>query len=253
MIAYGWRWVRSFVFMAQIYLAMLVLGIVFLPYALLTPDGARQACKAYCRWVIWTARWMVGLRCEVRGTPPSGEVLIAAKHQSFLDILLIFNALPAAKFIMKREILWTPVIGQYAYRIGCVPVDRGKRGMAIKKMVADVAAGLQRPGQLIIYSQGTRVAPGVKKPYKVGTGVLYEQLEQDCVPAATNVGVFWPRTGIFRKPGLAVVEFLPVIPAGMKRVDFMARLEAEVEDASDRLIAEAQQSLIGVAGVAPKG
>lgn len=242
-MAYAWRWLRSFVFVLQIYLAMLVLGIVFLPYALLTPDGARRACKTYCRWVFWSARWMIGLRCEVRGTPPAGEVLIAAKHQSFLDILMIFNALPAAKFIMKRELLWTPVIGQYAYRIGCVPVDRGKRGAAIKQMVADVSAGLQQPGQLIIYSQGTRVAPGVKAPYKAGTAALYEQLGQDCVPAATNVGVFWPRTGIYRKPGLAVVEFLPVIPVGLDRHAFMAQLEDEVETASDRLIAEARASL----------
>ena len=242
-MAYGWRWLRSFVFVVQIYLAMLVLGIVFLPYALLTPDGARRACKTYCRWVFWSARWMIGLRCEVRGTPPAGEVLIAAKHQSFLDILMIFDALPAAKFIMKRELLWTPVIGQYAYRIGCVPVDRGKRGAAIKQMVADVSAGLQQPGQLIIYSQGTRVAPGVKAPYKAGTAALYEQLGQDCVPAATNVGVFWPRTGIYRKPGLAVVEFLPVIPVGLDRHAFMAQLEDEVETASDRLIAEARASL----------
>lgn len=242
-MAYAWRWIRSFVFVVQIYLAMLVLGIVFLPYALLTPDGARQACKTYCRWVIWTAGWMLSLRCEVRGTPPVGEVLVAAKHQSFLDILLIFNALPAAKFIMKREILWTPIIGQYAYRIGCVPVNRGKRGLAIKKMVADVAEGQAVPGQLIIYSQGTRVAPGEKAPYKVGTAVLYDQLGQDCVPVATNVGVFWPRLGIYRKPGLAVVEFLPVIPPGLERGAFMARLEADVEGASDRLIAEARASL----------
>lgn len=241
---YAWRWARSLIFVVQIYLAMLVLGIVFLPYALLTPDGARQACKTYCRWVIWTARWMLDLRCEVRGTPPSGEVLIAAKHQSFLDILLIFNALPAAKFIMKREILWTPIIGQYAYRIGCVPVNRGKRGLAIKQMVADVAEGQAVPGQLIIYSQGTRVAPGQKAPYKVGTAVLYDQLGQDCVPVATNVGVFWPRLGIYRKPGLAVVEFLPVIHAGMERRTFMEVLEQQVEEASDRLMEEARAKLV---------
>ncbi len=170
-------------------------------------------------------------------------MLVAAKHQSFLDILMIFNTLPTARFIMKREILWTPIIGLYAYRIGCVPVDRGKRGLAIKKMLADVSVGQLEPGQLIIYSQGTRVAPGVKAPYKVGTAVLYNQLAQDCVPVATNVGVFWPRMGIFRKPGLAVVEFLPVIPAGMDMRAFMEQLETEVEDASDRLVEEARASL----------
>ena len=242
-MAYAWRWLRSFVFVVQMYAMMLVIGLIYLPGAILSPEGARRGCKAYCRWVFWTARWMVGLRCEVRGTAPAQGALIAAQHQSFLDILMIFNALPAAIFIMKREILWTPVIGLYAYRLGCVPVNRGKRGAAIKKMLADVASGHQAAGQLIIYSQGTRVAPGVKAPYKIGTGALYEQMGQDCAPVATNVGVFWPRTGIYRKPGLAVVEFLPLIPPGLERAEFMARLEAEVEEASDRLIAEARASL----------
>jgi 1-acyl-sn-glycerol-3-phosphate acyltransferase len=182
---------------------------------------------------------MVGLRTEVRGTPPAGEVMIAAKHQSFLDIILIFSSVPAGKFIMKRELMWAPVIGQYALRIGCVPVDRGKRSAAIKQMVQDVAKGRQAPGQLIIYPQGTRISPGVKAPYKIGTGVLYEELGQDCVPVATNVGLFWPRRGILRKPGLAVVEFLPRIEAGLDRKTFMARLESEVEGASDRLMREA--------------
>lgn len=233
------QWLRSLVFVIQIYLAMAVLGIVFAPWALVSRKGAFAACKTYCHWVLWTARWMVGLRSEVRGTPPQDEVMIAAKHQSFLDILMIFQSVPAGKFIMKRELLWTPVIGIYAWRIGCVAVNRGQRGTAIKKMVADVETGRQKPGQLIIYSQGTRVAPGVKAPYKVGTAALYEQTGHGCVPAATNVGLFWPRKGILRKPGLAVVEFLPKIEAGLGRAEFMAQLEGEVEAASDRLMAEA--------------
>jgi len=182
---------------------------------------------------------MVGIRCEVRGTPPQGAVLIAAKHQSFLDILMIFNAIPSGKFIMKREILWTPVIGLYGMRIGCVAVNRGKRGLAISKMLKDVAAGLSKPGQLIIYSQGTRVPPGEKRPYKVGTGLLYEQLGQSCAPVSTNVGVFWSKRGILKNPGVAVVEFLPVIEAGLERDVFMERLEHEVETASEALLVEA--------------
>ena len=236
------HWLRSLVFVAQMYLAMAVIGIVFLPWALASRRGARVACRTFCRWVRWSAAWMVGLRSEVRGTPPTGEVLIAAKHQSFLDIMLIFASVPAGKFIMKRELMWAPVIGQYALRIGCVPVDRGKRSRAIAGMVADVARGRQEPGQLIIYAQGTRVAPGVKKPYKIGAGVLYEETGQSCVPAATNVGLFWPRTGILRKPGLAVVEFLPEIAPGLDRQAFMERLEHEVETASDRLMQEARDA-----------
>jgi 1-acyl-sn-glycerol-3-phosphate acyltransferase len=233
------RWLLSLVFIIQMYVAMAVIAIGFAPWALFSRQGARAACKTYCRWVILTLRLLCGLRSEVRGTPPTGECVIAAKHQSFLDIILIFNAVPAGKFIMKRELIYTPFLGQYALKIGCVPVNRGKRGAAITKMKADVAKGAAEPGQLIIYPQGTRVAPGAKKPYKVGTGLLYEQLAQPCVPVAANVGVFWPKRGILRYPGLAVVEFLPPIAPGLPVAQFMKRLEDEVETHSDRLMAEA--------------
>jgi 1-acyl-sn-glycerol-3-phosphate acyltransferase len=229
----------SLIFIIQMYLAMAVIAVVWAPWALFSRDGAYSACKTYCRWVFLTLRILCGMRCEVRGTPPVDEVLVAAKHQSFLDIMMIFAAVPRGKFIMKRELIYAPFLGQYAWRLGCVFVNRGKRGQAIAKMKADVAAGAAHPGQLIIYSQGTRVAPGVKAPYKVGTGLLYEQLGQTCVPVATNVGVFWPKRGILRKPGVAVVTFLPGIAPGLPVADFMAQLEATVESQSDQLMAEA--------------
>ena len=233
------RWLLSLVFVIQMYLAMAVLALVFAPWALFSRKGAYVAMHSYCAWVVFTARILCGLRSEVRGTPPDGECVIAAKHQSFLDIILIFHAVPRGKFIMKRELIYTPFLGQYALRIGCVPVNRGKRGAAITRMKADVAKGAAEPGQLIIYPQGTRVAPGEVKPYKVGTGLLYEQLDQPCVPVATNVGVYWPKRGILRKPGVAVVEFLPPIAPGLPVAEFMKRLQADVETHSSRLMAEA--------------
>lgn len=233
------QWIMSLLFTLQIYPMMLVMGIVFAPWALISPNGARKACMTWANWTYWSAYYMLGLRCEVRGEIPQGEVLIAAKHQSFFDILLMYRKLPRAKFIMKRELMWTPIIGIYAKRLGCVPITRGKRGAAIQQMMEDVQAGRADPGQLVIYSQGTRVAPGAKAPYKVGTAVLYEQLGQTCVPMATNVGLFWPRRGILRKPGVAVVEFLQPIAPGMERKEFMEHLEETVETRSNQLMAEA--------------
>ena len=233
------QWIRSLIYIVQATVAMPILGLIFSPWAMFSKRGAYAACKSYAGWCMWSARWLIGLRCEVRGTVPDGEVLIAAKHQSFLDIMIIFHALPRAKFIMKKEILWTPIIGQYTKRMQMIAVDRGKRGKAISKMIADVEAGQVEPGQIVIYSHGTRVAPGAKAPYKVGTAVLYEQLNQPCVPVATNAGHFWPRRGLFRRPGVAVVEFLDPIPPGQERAAFMATLEERVEAASDALLMEA--------------
>jgi 1-acyl-sn-glycerol-3-phosphate acyltransferase len=235
----GLQYILSFVFIVQMYVAMPVIGLLFLPWALVSPRGAYGACHSYCVWVMWTARLLVGIRCEVRGTPPTDPVLVAAKHQSFLDILMIFSAIPRGRFVMKKELMWTPVLGQYARRIDCIAVDRGKKGAAIKKMLADVKAGRQEGGQLIIYAQGTRVPPGEKRPYKIGTGAIYADLGQDCVPVATNVGILWPKRSMLRMPGVAVVDFLPRIPAGQPIPAFMAELERVVEERSDALMAEA--------------
>lgn len=232
----GIQWVRSLVFVGQIYFMMAALAVVYTPWAIVDRRGAYAGIHAWCRWVRWSARWMVGLDSQVRGPVPQGEVLVAAKHQSFFDIIILVSVLRRPKFIMKTELNRAPILGWYARRIGCISVDRGKRGQAIRQMIEDVARGRALPGQLIIYPQGTRVAPGGYLPYKLGTGILYGELGQPCVPVATNVGLFWPRRGIIRRPGRAVVEFLPAIPAGLARETFMERIEDEIETASNRLM-----------------
>ena len=237
------RWILSLIFLVQMYGMMAVVAVVFAIPALISRKGAFAAVHFYCAWVRLTARVLVGLRSEVRGVVPQGAVLIASKHQSFFDIIMLCSALPAPKFIMKKELIWAPFLGQYALRIGCIPVDRGKRGAAIAAMKTAAARGAAHPGQLVIYPQGTRVAPGISLPYKIGAGLLYQHLGQTCVPVATNVGVFWPRRGILRKPGLAVIEFLSPIDPGQSVSDFMPALEAQIETASNALMREAGLAL----------
>lgn len=239
MIGRAWLWGRSLLFVLQMYAMMAFIGLTFALPALIDRKWAYRAVRVYCRWVRWTAHIMLGLRSEIRGTVPTGEVLVCSKHQSFFDIILIISGLPRPRFIMKRELLRAPILGWYALRIGCIAVDRGRRRRAIRQMVEGVEHNRAGPGQLIIYPQGTRVAPGDTRPYKIGPAVLYTKLGQTCVPAATNVGLFWPRRGILRKPGLAVVEFLPAIPPGLGQDRFMAELEEAIETASDRLMAAA--------------
>lgn len=233
------RWILSIFFVIQNAVMMLVMGILFFPWALVSPKGAMTACNTYATWALWTARWIVGIRSEVRGKVPTGAVLVPAKHQSFLDIMIIFKAVPQPRFIMKYELLFTPIIGVYAWRLGCVPVRRGKRGAAIKAMLADVESGRVPPGQLVIYPQGTRVPVGEHRPYKVGPFVLYKQTGQTAVPVATNAGMFWPKGTMLRKPGLAVVEFLEPIEPGADQKAFMRRLETVIEDRSNDLMREA--------------
>jgi 1-acyl-sn-glycerol-3-phosphate acyltransferase len=233
------QWLRSLFFVVQMYLALLIMGFLYLPWVLVSRRGAYAACIHYCKYVRWTAGWMVGIKSEIRGTVPDTEVLIGAKHQSFWDVILIVSEVKKPKFIMKKSLLSVPIWGWFALRIGCVPVSRGRRAEAIKKMVRDVTSGRAPAGQLIIYPQGTRVAPGNDLPYKIGTFVLYEETGQKVVPAGTNAGLFWPKYGIMRHPGLAVVEFLDPIEQGLGKEEFMSVLKERIEECSNNLMKEA--------------
>ena len=137
--------VRSLLFDACFYLAMAVMGILGAPRALWSVDGAYAVCHDFCRVAFWLLRTICGLRVEVRGPVPTGEVVVAAKHQSFLDILILFDALPRPKFIMKKELKWAPFLGLYALRIGSTPVNRGARGQAMKAMVAHAGRATEPP------------------------------------------------------------------------------------------------------------
>ena len=253
-LAWALRWSLSLLYVVQVYAMMALMAAWFTPWAMVDRRGALAGIRAWNRYARWSARWMVGIETEIRGEVPTGEVLIAAKHQSFLDIIMIVSEVPRPKFVMKAELRRTPILGWYALRIGCVPVERGRRAEAVRRMIADVEAGRADPGQLIIYPQGTRTAPGEARPYKSGAAALYVASGQPCVPAACNVGLFWPRHGVMRRPGRAVVEFLPAIEPGLGPDAFLGRLEAEVEAATDRLMAEAgwgQGTGAGAAGLAP--
>ena len=108
------QYIRSLFFIVQMYLAMAVMAVYYTPLAIFRRDSAYDAVHAYCRYVRWSARWMVGLRSEVRGEVPEGEVLIAAKHQSFFDIILIVSVVPRPKFIMKASLVYAPIPGWFA-------------------------------------------------------------------------------------------------------------------------------------------
>lgn len=228
---------RGAVFYALFYPSMAVLGGVMAPLAAVSEPAARWTAKRFFGWVFLLLRVVCGLRVVVRGQVPSGRVVVAAKHQSMLDVFVLFHALPHARFVMKRELLRAPVFGWYARRVGAVPVDRSGGSAAMRAMVDALlleGAGL---GQIVIYPQGTRVPPGAGRPYKVGVHAVYDESGLACVPAATNVGVFQPK-GLAVHPGVAVVEFLDPVAPGMAREPFMALIESRVEAASEALLRE---------------
>ncbi|MGF1553686.1 MAG: lysophospholipid acyltransferase family protein [Paracoccaceae bacterium] len=213
-------------------------GLVAAPLALVSATGCRRVMRVYVGTLLGLLRHGLGVETQVRGRVPDYPCVIAAKHQSQLDVYLFFRALTRPRFLMKASLARVPVFGYYTRRIGCITVERGQPGAAAAAVEGFRRAGGEI-GQIVVYPQGTRVAPGLAAPWKRGAVLVAESLELPVVPAATNAGVFWDRHGRLKGPGTAVIEFLEPLPAGLDIDAAMGEIERRIERASDALVAEA--------------
>ncbi|MEL6578069.1 MAG: lysophospholipid acyltransferase family protein, partial [Pseudomonadota bacterium] len=177
---------RSAGFAVAAYALMGIMGIVGLPL-LLSRRATHEWMRLYAGTILRLARAVAGIEVELRGPLPEGAVVIAAKHQSLLDVYILYTHLPRARFIMKRELLWVPVFGLYTWRIGMVTVVRGKKGEA-GRMIEHLKATTppESGGQIVVYPQGTRVAPLTPAPYRRGAVLIAEALGRPVIPASTN-------------------------------------------------------------------
>ncbi|MFS0710818.1 lysophospholipid acyltransferase family protein [Brevundimonas sp. 3P9-tot-E] len=230
--------VRSLIFTLWLYLSMPLFAVGLSP-ALLMPHGvAMGVIKLWARFVLFGLRWIAGVKVEVRGLEhrPTGPALIAAKHQGMLDVIAPFAFLDDACFVMKKELMPLPFFGWFAWKTKMIAVDRAAHAKALKDMVRQTRARLAEGRQILIFPEGTRTTPGEPADYKPGVAAIYRDVEAPCWPVATNSGVHWPAHGFKRYPGTVVFEFLPPIPAGLKRAAFMAELESRIEGASTALL-----------------
>ncbi len=229
---------RSLVFMAWLYLSMAVVAIVFSPTLLMPWRVSMAAIKVWARAVLFGLYWICGVQVQVRGQQyrPTGPALIAAKHQGMLDVIAPFTFLDAPCFVLKKELMYLPFFGWYAWKTKMIPVDRSAGASALKQMVARATQQLADGRQILIFPEGTRTQPGQPGDYKPGVAALYRDLARPCVPMATNSGVHWPAHGVDRTPGTVVFELLPAIPADLKRPEFMRQLQDRIETASATLL-----------------
>jgi 1-acyl-sn-glycerol-3-phosphate acyltransferase len=235
---------RSHLYNVVFYLNLSVLLVFALAtFAMPRKAGIIRMAQLWGRTSLWWLRTIVGTRVEYRGLDriPPGPLLIAAKHQSFLETFALLPCVDDPAFILKQELQWIPVFGWLTIKAGMIPVRRGRSG-ALAELKRS-AARVRRGRQVIIFPEGTRRAPGAEPAYRLGVAHLYESLEVPCIPVALNSGLFWPRRHYLRRPGTVVIEFGEPIPPGLEREAFMALLEERIETASDRLLAEGRRAL----------
>lgn len=224
---------RAIAFHGLIYTTMGVMGLLGAPFVLWREAWTRAWQKRFCRAVFWFLDRLYGVKVQVRGQVPSGDVIIAAKHQSMLDVLILYDALPRARFVMKRSLLWMPAFGLYAWRTGAVAIDRRPRSGSTEKMLD---AFSDAPGQIVIYPQGTRVAPGASAPYRGGVARVADATRHPVIPVGTNSGLYWKRGGAMSGPGIAIVEFGDRISGELSRGALMAEIERRIEAETDALV-----------------
>jgi 1-acyl-sn-glycerol-3-phosphate acyltransferase len=116
-----------------------------------------------------------------------------------------------------------------------IPIDRRGGSDVVTKMRQTAQTAVAAGRKIVIFPQGTRTRPGVDRPYKGGVATLYETLGLQVVPMALNSGLLWPKGSFIKKPGLITIEFLPPIPPGLPRGEFLTRLKSELETVCDRL------------------
>ncbi|MFA5122248.1 lysophospholipid acyltransferase family protein [Zavarzinia sp.] len=235
-------WLRSALFNLFFYVWTVAVAIVMLPTMALPRGAAAFAGRFWAGGINLALRLICGVTVEVRGRDrlPDGPVLIAAKHQSAWDTIELLTIFGMPAVVLKRELTWIPLYGWYLWATGMIPIDRSAGAKALKDMVRRAKQQAARGIPILIFPQGTRVAPGARLPYQPGVAALYGQLGLPCVPVALNSGLAWPRRSFLRRPGTITVEILPPIPPGLRREPFMTTLEAQIEAASDALVAVAR-------------
>jgi 1-acyl-sn-glycerol-3-phosphate acyltransferase len=236
-------WLRSLAFNVGWYLGTAVIAIVGAP-VLLMPRRSVVAWSLF--WIDFCLGWL-RLTCRLTHrvggleNMPSGPVIFACKHQSSWETLAFSRLFPNSAIVLKRELLFIPVVGWAMGRVGNIAVERGDGAQALRSLVRQAEAAIADGRSILIFPEGTRTPVGSQRPYQVGTAALYRQLGVPVVPVALNSGLFWGRRQFIKWPGVIDVEVLPAIAPGLGREAFMATLRECIEGATARLVGSAER------------
>jgi 1-acyl-sn-glycerol-3-phosphate acyltransferase len=246
------RLLRSALYTLCFYVLTIVLLFAALPALSQGGEAIERHARRWVRWSIALLQRICGTEVEFRGLEnvPAGPAIIAAKHQSALDVLALILVVPRFSFIYKRELDALPLFGAYLRACGQMSVDRKKRGGVLPQLVAAAKEKFDENRRLVIFPEGTRRPVGAPPLYKAGVARLVEATGATCIPVALNSGLFWPRRRFVRRPGKMVVEFLPPLSSGLGKDDFMRTLQTQIETATNRLVAEALEQDASLAPLA---
>jgi 1-acyl-sn-glycerol-3-phosphate acyltransferase len=183
----------------------------------------RPYCMGWARLGVWSARHMLGIRIAVEGQRAAGPALYPAKHQAMFETMALAAMLDAPAVVMKRELAQIPLWGWAARRYGVIVVDRAANAKALRQMMREAKAAMAEGRSVLIFPEGTRVAPGETPPVLSGFAGLYRALGLPVVPVALDSGRLWPRRGL-KRPGIVTFRFGAPIAPGLERTEAEAQV-----------------------------
>mgnify|MGYP000641991602 CR=1 FL=1 len=235
--------IRSIIFQC-LFMVINVVLCIGLIWILVLPKRWAYNVLYYCYFSLVDVmeRWILGLDYKVTGIenlPKSGSYIVAMKHQSAYETLKLYLIFGDIRAIVKKELLWLPLWGWYAARMGMIGVDRGKGKSAVESMLKNSKSVIDQGIPIVIYPQGTRVSvetSSAEKPYKYGAARLYNHYDIPIVPVALNSGKFWPRKSFLIKSGTVEFKILPPLKPGLDMDEAHRQMSIAIENESKKLL-----------------
>ncbi len=204
------------------YIGQVLAVLVFSPLPLLLlplPYQRRyRILTLWGRFVIWWLEKTCQLRYQIQGLEnlPATPAIILSKHQSAWETIVYQQIFPMQVWLLKRELLNIPIFGWGLRTLQPIAIDRKNIRQSMQQIVDQGKERLARGLWVVIFPEGTRVAPGEKKRYGIGGAMLAAQSGYPVVPVAHNSGKFWLPNGFLKRPGTIQVIIGPVIDSNGK-------------------------------------
>ncbi len=213
------QWVRSLLFTTFLFASAFITGaIITVGLAWWMPfEGCYAVAWRWGRLQINAAKVICGLGYEVTGQEnfPPGAHIIMCKHSSAWETLAQMALFPRQAWVLKRELLWVPLVGWAALRLRPIGINRNASPAALRDIIRKGKDRLARGQWIIIFPEGTRVPVGQRHKYGIAGALLAIQAGCQIVPVAHNAGCFWAKRGLLKRPGTIRVVIGPAInPAG---------------------------------------
>jgi 1-acyl-sn-glycerol-3-phosphate acyltransferase len=213
------QWLGSLVFTTFFLLFTFVYAIFYVLVCLVLPWRGRFAlARAWARVLLGALRVLCGLDYRVEGEAniPRGEACIAlVKHSSSWETVAQCLLLPPQVWVLKRELTWIPFVGWGIRLLGCIAIDRGAGGAAVRQMIEQGRERLARGRWIVVFPEGTRMAPGQTRRYGVGGAAIAAETGARIVPVAHDAGYYWQRRGLLKRRGtIRVVIGAPIDTRG---------------------------------------